>query len=150
VRKPLIALILGALTVGPIAGCGGGNDSSTASLPKGEYVKKADAICTTHHDNIEEKFFPVAEKSKGAGTRAGISKAVEVVMLPELRAEAKQIRALGVPSGDDEAANAILDAFEEGIEEIQRTVGNSGGTAPAIEKANELAKAFGLKTCMTS
>jgi hypothetical protein len=150
VTKPLIALTLGALAVGLIAGCGGGGNDSTASLPKAEYVKKADAICTTHHDNIEKKFFAAAEKGKGATTSAGVSEAVETVMLPELRAEASQIRALGMPSGEDEAANAILDAFEEGIEEIQRNVGNPGGTTPAIEKANELAKAFGLKTCVTS
>lgn len=147
--KPLIALTLGALAVGLIAGCGGGGNDSTASLPKAEYVKKADAICSRHHDNIEEKFFAAAE-SKGAGTRAGISEAVETVMLPELRAEASQIRALGMPSGEDEAASAILDAFEEGIKEIQSTAGAGGGTSPAMEKANRLAKAFGLKTCVTS
>jgi hypothetical protein len=150
VTKPLIALILGALAIGPIAGCGGGKDSGTTSLSKGEYVKKADAICSRHHDNIEEKFFTAAEKSKGAGTRAGISEAVETVMLPELRAEASQIRALGMPSGEDGAASAILDSFEEGIKEIQSTVSAGGGTSPAMEKANRLAKAFGLKTCVTS
>lgn len=148
--KRLIALILGALAVGVIVGCGSSDDDSTASLSKAQFVKKADAICAVHHDNIEAKFLPVAEKDSGTATSAGVTKAIGVVMVPELQAEADQIRALGAPRGNEEAVTAILDEFEEGIEEIEQTSDNPGGAPPAIAKANKLAEDFGLKTCLTS
>jgi len=146
--KRLIALILGALAIAVIAGCG--SSDSTASLPKPQFVKKAEAICTVHHDNIEAKFLPVAEKDGGKLSSAGVSKAVEVVMVPELQAEAEQIRALGTPKDGEEDVNAMLDSFEQGIEEIERTADNPGNTVPAIVEANKMAKAFGLKVCLTS
>jgi hypothetical protein len=153
VSKRVSIWIFGLLAVGAIAGCGSGGSDSTSSLTKAEFVKKADAICTKHHDAIETGFLPYVNKHKGKGKEgeaAGVEAAVHAVMLPELNAQADELGSLGAPSGDEDAISAMLGTFEKSIEEIEEHSSNLASALPAGEKANELAKEFGLNTCMTS
>jgi hypothetical protein len=167
VSKRLIAVIVGALAVGLIAGCGGGSDDSsgsgsggsggeisTGSLNKTEFVKLATAICDKQHQKIEGELAAYV-KARGGLSKAtkapGTSSAIgETIVIPTYKAEVEEFRALGAPSGSEDEIEAILAAFEEGIEVSEKLAAkNEGTTSPKILKANALAHKFGLKTCMT-
>jgi hypothetical protein len=155
VSKRLIALIFGALAIGLIAGCGSGSDNSS-SLTKAEFIKQADAVCTKHHDQIIDDFdafskthnFSTDKSAKSFEVAAEFSK---IKVIPTLKVEAKELKALGVPDGDGGAVGAILKLFEEGIEEAEAASPKEATTSPqGLTKGNELAKKFGFKTCLTS
>ena len=60
-----------------------------------------------------------------------------------------QIRALGIPPGDEEQVNAILDAAQEAVDKLQAdpSVVIEQNTPDPFAEANKLAKDYGLSTC---
>jgi hypothetical protein len=103
-----------------IAGCGGGGDSSTAtgSISKAAFIKKVDAVCkagTRRMQTAVLKFLKQGREIKRPTTDQSV-KMVGAVIVPSVRQEIKEIKALGVPSGDEEKVNAIIGALEEGVE----------------------------------
>jgi len=155
VSKRLIALIVGALAVGLIAGCGSSSDdSSTSSLTKAEFIKQGDVICTKHHETFENELRAFLKKSganKGIESADALSEFAQTKLAPVFSSEAEELRALGAPSGEEEEVNAILDPLEEGIEELENNSAKLGKETPAgIEKANNSAEKFGFKVCVTN
>jgi hypothetical protein len=159
VSKRLIAVIVGALAVGLIAGCGGGGSSgsggevSTSSLSRTAFVKQATAICTKQREQIEAKLRAFLKENGGlpGASGSGDGPPPGTVVLPAYKAEIEEFRALGAPSGSEDEIEAILAAFERGIEEAEKRAAKGEIRTPSgIYKANELAKEFGLKICMTA
>lgn len=154
----VFALLAGAmLSVLLVAGCGGDSDTGTTSaapLPKAEFIKRADAICAQHLEETRTKFLAygksVAKAGETAAEREGhIAVVAETIVAPELRQEIADIRALGVPEGDQGKVEAILVAIEGGITKViaqpRRAVEGSG----ALEPAGRLARAYGFQVCGT-
>lgn len=163
--KRLIALILGALAVGLIAGCGSsggsssdstdgsGSEITTSSLSKAEYIKQANAICTKYHDKFVSEGEIYVKKHgipKPSEQPAFFATFAELVAFPTARVEAEKLVALGAPSGSEDDVAAMLAAMEKGIAEGEKTsreVKKSDkptSRPPELEKADELAKKFGL------
>lgn len=155
--KTLMALFLAVAGLAIlVAGCGGGSDSNgsteegTSSLTKAEFVKQGNAICAKGSKEINEGFEQFVEenglsKSK-APPKAVQEEAVETVLIPRIRKEVENIRALGPP---DEEAEAVLDAAEEALERgeeepIQFLKEESTGP---FATANKLAREYGLTKC---
>jgi hypothetical protein len=157
VSKPLIALSAAvALLAIVVAGCGGGSDSNssteagTSSLTKAEFVKQGNAICAKGSKEINEGFEQFVEENGLSKTKAPSKavqeEAVEKVLIPKIRKEVENIRALGPP---DEEAEAVLDAAEEALEKgeedpIQFLKEESAGP---FAKANKLSREYGLTKC---
>ena len=145
------ALLAGAAGVAVIAaGCGGGGDSSTASITKAQFVKQADAACKKGEERIQADFqaYIKGHKNLSKPTEEDFAEVVETVVAPNVEQEVSEIRALGIPSGDEDKVEAILDSVEEGREEAEADPKNAVQTTPAsLEKAKKLAKEYGLKVC---
>jgi hypothetical protein len=156
VSKPLMALLATVVALVLIAGCGGGSDSNTStdatssSLTKAEFVKQGNAICAKGSKEINEGFEKFVEENGLSKTKAPSKavqeKAVRTVLIPRIRKELEDIRALGPP---DEEAEAALDAAEEALEKgeeepIQFLKEESAGP---FAKANRLAREYGLTKC---
>jgi hypothetical protein len=145
----------GVLAIALIAaGCGGSSSSdSTASLTKAEFVKQGNAICAIGNKQIEAGFESFAKENhlseNKQPTEAQAAEIAETVLIPAVTTQIEGIRALGVPSGEEDQVNAILDAAEEGIEKAEEDPGvllSSNGDN-AFGKANKLAREYGLTTC---
>jgi len=151
VGKRPSALLAGAAGVAVIAaGCGGGGDSSTASITKAQFVKQADAACKKGEERIQADFqaYIKGHKNLSKPTEEDFAEVVETVVAPNVEQEVSEIRALGIPSGDEDKVEAILDSVEEGREEAEADPKNAVQTTPAsLEKAKKLAKEYGLKVC---
>jgi hypothetical protein len=144
----LFACAVGAALI--VAGCGSGGDSNTASITKAQFVKQADAACKKGEEQIQADFKAYIEGHKNLTnpTEDDFAEVVDTVLAPNVEQEVGEIRALGMPSGDEAKIEAILDSVEEGREEAEADPKNAIQTTPAsLEKANKLAKEYGLKVC---
>lgn len=130
------------------------DDSATESggetIPKAAFLKKGNAICNKTVKDIVNGVLPVLEEGeKEEEDREAVEiQLAEEVMIPELRSEVDQIRALGTPPGDEKRVETVLGAIEEVIEEGEEDPttlvkrGNSG-----FNKSSKVANRYGLDSC---
>jgi hypothetical protein len=117
---------VGAMVIAlAVAGCGGGSDSSssTGSISKEQFIAKADAICKRGTERLQSAIVTVLKKPQNLAkvSQAKQEKIVTTAMVPNVNREVKELRALGVPDGDEEKVDAIITALEEGVETAERT-----------------------------
>jgi hypothetical protein len=136
---------LAVLAIG--AGCGGGDDDS---LSKAEFVKQADAICTqkeAEKNKALEAGFQQAGKEGKKGKKVE-EELVTDTALPPISEMTEELGDLGAPSGEEDKAEAMVEAFEEEVEKIEGDPGSVlTGAGGEFAKANKLAKEMGLKVC---
>jgi len=150
----LIAVVVAAAML--VAGCGGGDDSSdsSGSISKEEFIAKADAICKESSKRMEKELFLFLRKNRTGGSLrkpsvAQNEKFIVTVLIPNLQQEIKELKALGVPEGDDEKVDAMIAALEEGLETAEdETATVAAGTSDMVFGiASRLAGEYGLETC---
>jgi len=154
--KRLIVLLAGIVAVvALVAGCGSSDDSSTDSttaLTKAEFVKQGDAICEKGSKQIETEAEAFADENNvdtGNPTDEQQEEVIEAVVGPALQTQADELGELGAPSGEEAKVTAMLEALEQGAEELESDPGallEENGSDP-LDKANELANEFGFKAC---
>jgi ABC-type phosphate/phosphonate transport system substrate-binding protein len=146
-----IALAAGALIVALLAaGCGGDSDeASTTAISKAAFIKKADAICTKGTARLASNFSAFLKKQKLKQlTQADEEELVGKVLVPGVKREIKELRALGAPSGDEDRVNEMTKALEEGLETAEgnpEAVTSSSDVVFGI--AARLAGEYGLEAC---
>jgi hypothetical protein len=152
--KRLIVLVAGVVaTAAIVAGCGSSDDSSdTTALTKQQFIAQADAICKKGNTEINEGFESFAKendipKNQEPSKEQG-KEIVETVIVPSIDSQAEGIRALGVPSGDEDEISAMLDSLDEAVEEAEEDPeALFTSKSDPFAEPNELAQDYGLKTC---
>jgi hypothetical protein len=156
VSKPFLAILAAVAAIALIvAGCGGGDDSTTegdASLTKAEFVKQADGICKEANSELTVEFQKFSKENNlpegKEPTKEQGEELVEEVLIPNVQQQSEDIRELGAPSGDEDRVAAILDALDQGIEEAEEDpAALLDAQDDTFDKANELAADYGLKVC---
>jgi hypothetical protein len=136
-----------------VAGCdGGGDDSSTAagSVSKAAFIKKIDAICQKGTERMQRAIvvFLKDNKSVRRPDKAQSEKLVGTAIVPSVRKEIAEMRALAVPEGDEDRVGAMIDALEEGVETAE---GNPEAVVSSSDAvfgiASRLAGEYGAETC---
>jgi hypothetical protein len=145
----IVAAIAAALL---LAGCGGGSDSSSnaTSISKEEFIAKADAVCKKGTERLQAAIGRILKKQPNITkvTKGEQEKIVATVMVPSVSQEAKELRALGVPDGDDEKVDAMITALEEGVETAERDPTAVTTSSDAIFGiASRIAGEYGLVAC---
>jgi hypothetical protein len=150
----LIATVVAAALL--VSGCGGGSDdsSSVSSLSKKAFIVKADAICQKGSERMQAELFKVLRKDKVNGklkkpSLADNEKFIVTVLVPSLKREIAELKALGAPEGDEERVDAIVAALEEGLETAE---GNpeavaAGSSDMVFGIPSRLAGEYGLAVC---
>ncbi len=143
----IVAVIAAALFA---AGCGGGDDSSASSVSKEEFIAKADAVCKKGTERMQTKIFAALKNPRNLTkvSKAEQEKIVTTVMVPSVSREVKELRALGIPDGDEEKVDAMITALEEGIETAERSpqaVTKSSDVVFGI--ASRIGGEYGLAVC---
>lgn len=164
-NKRLIASIAALLAIALIAsGCGSsGGDTGTAGdatapSSKSEFIKSADAVCAGGEKQAETEYAAYLKKNniskatESKETEAKIeARAVEVIetiAIPLYKQQAKELRALIPPEGDEKTVAAYLDAVDEGIEKAaEEPQAVFTGTSTAFDQAGKLAQEYGFKVC---
>jgi hypothetical protein len=121
----LIAVIAGVLAIATIAwGCGG-DEEGTASAPAGkaEFIEKADALCTRGGKETEAEIAAYAkdenvDESKEP-TPAQSEEVIAEIVVPALRKQVDEIRALGVPTEDEAQVNGFLDDIDAALDKAE-------------------------------
>jgi hypothetical protein len=139
-----------ALAAWVLSGCGSGDTTTTASLSKAEFVRKANAICAKDAQRMQKDFqaFSSEHNDNPNPSRAEYEEFIAKVIEPNLTHQIRTIRALGSPASDAGTVEEILSAVEEGL----RTAGEkpelvTRGNAEIFGKAIKLAATYGLTAC---
>jgi hypothetical protein len=162
IKKLFVSLCLSVTlaVTGIVIGCGDSGSSSPgsskdAALPKVAFIKKGDAICRRlQNKQIEalqgyEDAHPEVHKElkqDPSGTRARV---VKVVAVAPIDAAVNELRSLNPPKGDQKKIEALLEAFEEAAETLER----EPSAFFAVSKGSRFASlharaaAYGFKTC---
>lgn len=148
----LTSLGAGALAIALIfAGCGDDSSSSANSISKEEFIAKADAICKQGTRRMEAglvKFLTDGGEIQKP-SQADNEKFIVTILIPSLKREIKELRALGVPDGDEEKVEAMISSLEEGLDtaEDNPEVVAAGSTDIVFGIASRLAGEYGIETC---
>lgn len=152
---PLVAIAAGLI----LAGCGGGDSSSTtgasgasgdqgAALSKSEFLAQGNAICAKGSKETNAAAKKIFTQSQ-APSQAAQEKFVTDTVGPTVQTEIDGIEALTPPSGDEDQVKAITDAAQSALDKVKADpslVTEQGGSDP-FAQANKLAKAYGLDQC---
>jgi hypothetical protein len=154
-RGPLALIAAAIVAALLVAGCGGSDDSSSGkSISKEEFIAKADAICKAGNERMEKELFKFLRQSRTGGSLRKPSveqneKFIVAVLIPNLKREIKEIKALGVPDGDEERIDALIAALEEGLKTAEdKTATVAAGTSDIVFGiASRLAGEYGATVC---
>jgi hypothetical protein len=133
------------------AGCGGSDDSSsTNSISKEQFITKADAICKKGTKRLQAAIFAALKDPRNLTkvSNAEQIKIVKTAMVPNVSREVKELRALGIPDGDEEKVDAMITALEEGVEIAEQdpqVVTKSSDAVFGI--SSRIATEYGLEAC---
>jgi hypothetical protein len=143
--RVLVATLLAALlATAAIAGCGGDDDSASASkqLSSADFEQKADEVCTSLQSDLEKSlqgFDPTKESSLDDAANK-VADALHTI--------ADRLRAVGYPAGKQDEANAFYDAIDDAASEIEDDPKALTDTdSKAFDDLDDRAKAVGLDKC---
>jgi ABC-type lipoprotein release transport system permease subunit len=139
--------VVAVLAVGAFAtGCGSSDDSSddssTSSLTKAQWIAQADAICQQGNQEINQAAHQQFGNQKP--TAAEIQQFGTGTALPNTQTQVDKIKALGVPSGDEDQVNHLLDTVQADIDKAKAAGDLNQST---FDDGNALARQYGLKVC---
>jgi hypothetical protein len=160
-----LALALAAAAF--VAGCGSSDDtttststSSTASASvdaprnKAEYIKQADAICEKSKETrYEEARAYRSEHLKELNAMEPIpaeEKILRAIVLPAILKEAKELRAIEVPRGEEKKIEEILSEMEAGANAAKKNpyaIELEVPTENPLRKVDLLIRAYGFDGC---
>jgi len=120
-RKLIVISAAGAIaTALLIAGCGGGGEdgADAQQIDKAAFVKQADAICERSSGKMAAELRSVGQESAKSfvGTQILF---VRRIFVPGFEEEQREIRALGMPGEAKKEAQALLDAYQKAIDQMQ-------------------------------
>lgn len=137
-----------------LTGCGGGDEPATSddqasetqarALTKAELIEQGDAICRASNEKIDvaDDRFIDPENPTEAEFRAAIND----TLIPEVKGQISDLRALEAPAEDVDTITAILDALEAELAKVEADplfILDDG----AFADANELAQDYGFEVC---
>ena len=148
--KRIIAMLLAALALVVVAGCGSDDDEGgEETLTKVEFIKQGDQICEKAEERSETEAEEFAEENGFELEKASeeqIEEAIVEVLVPALNQQAEEIQALGAPEGDEERVEEIVTALEDGATEVADDPSLAFEGQP-LKDASKLAKDYGFEVC---
>jgi hypothetical protein len=151
-RGPIALIAAVAMAALLFAGCGGGGEDSSSgkTISKEEFIAKANAICQKGTARLQKAIFAALKNPRNLTkvSEAEQIKIVKTAMVPNISQEAKELRALGIPEGDEEKVEAMISALEEGVETAEQdpqAVTKSSDVVFGI--SSRIAGEYGLTAC---
>lgn len=136
-----------------VAGCGGSSDSGaitveTGSLTKGQFTKRADALCTESKEQVFRAFSTFARNApKSAGREEGAGAVVHGVIVPTYEGLIEHVSDLGSPEGDEEEITQFLEAIQQQLDAAEEEPSKVVNSSAIFAKAAAIARSYGLTGC---
>ncbi|MDQ3724342.1 MAG: hypothetical protein M3335_00390 [Actinomycetota bacterium] len=147
--KGVIGSILGAAVVAfaLLAGCGGSDEPE--ALTKAQFVKQATEVCRKgekERGKIVERF---AQEAK-PGEAEAVKKQEEVILeaLPTYEKTITGLEELGVPEGDEQKVEDVIEAMKGAAENVKANPGSAIIGSIPFKEANEELEGYGLDACV--
>jgi hypothetical protein len=134
----ILALALALVGIG----CGGDDAPS-----KAEYIADADAICKQGEKEIEAAAEETFAQNQQPSDAEVVSFA-EKTVVPNIQGQIDDLRDLTPPEGDEDTVNAIYDAAQDGLDQLEEDpVLLTGRGADPFAEVQGFAKDYGLEEC---
>lgn len=140
------------------SGCGSGSSSGATSsestttaapttpLSKPEFARRANAICRNAAAQRREAQKEAIAKGEEVARSEEAKVAMEALVAP-VGSMTEELAELGAPKGEEKQVEAIIAAFEAGIESLEANPVSSHA-ATAFARADKLAVEYGLTDCV--
>ena len=153
-RFLIIAIVL-TMAAFMSVGCGGSDEITIegGSLPKAQFVSRADAICKSARQRFETEYAAYVKKvTKESQQSPGsqIEAIVGEIFIPSYEQGIDEIVALGAPKGEEAQIAAFLNALQRRLDELHASPEELSKNATPFAKVAKLAKANGLDACAES
>jgi len=126
-----------------IAGCGGGDDAPSPT--KAEYTKSAKALCEKAVEKRQTEVEALLSKENNFDKPVK-ERAVNDIILPSLHRQLEELESMGLPKGEEKAAEDLLHTFAAEIKKIEAQPVKAIETG-ALEGTRAKAAALGLGSC---
>ena len=149
-RTNRVAALVGAacLTVSASA-CGGGGSKD---IPKTDYLARAKTVCdqgskvlTAASNYVVSKLAPGQKLSE-----AEIDDFVRKTVIPTIRDQVKQLRAIPPPKGEKAHVEEIYKALDKGLDVLQENPKKLSDGSNVFGDADTLAKKYGITVCAST
>jgi hypothetical protein len=137
--KALYTALLATVIVGLVAaGCG--DSGSSDPLTKAQFLQEGNSICEDAETERSEALQSAADGDPEVAELATDA-------LPPVEEMTEELSELDGPAGERGEVQAIVDAFNEGVEEVKADPGDPAVAISAFTEANTLAESYGLTDC---
>jgi hypothetical protein len=148
-RRPVAALLAaGCLTVSASA-CGGGGSKG---ISKADYLVRAKTVCqqgnkvlTAASNYIVSKLAPGQKLSE-----AEVNDFVRKTVIPTIRDQVKQLRAIPPPKGEKAHVEEIYKALDKGLDDLDQSPKKLSDGSNVFGDADNLAHKYGISVCATT
>jgi hypothetical protein len=140
----VLSLALAAALMGGLIGSGCGGSAKAVPLTKSEFLKEGGAICKSADRQREEE---LKKATAEGGSEPNQADMVTQVALPSAREMTEALAGLEPPAGDEKEVQAIIAAFEHGIETVESAPTNVSASMNAFAEATKAAEGYGLANC---
>lgn len=150
IRRPiaLMSVATALLFALGVAGCGSSSSSSdstsTAAISKSEFLANGNAICTKGNAQTNaaaNKTFDQKQPTQAQLTAFGTAQ------IPIIQRQIDQIRALGVPSGDEATVKQMLDLAQSDLDKIKADPATASSSKDVFANFAKIAHPYGLTAC---
>lgn len=139
------------LAVAGLAGaaCGGGDGDGVS---KADYLAEAKEVCRQGKETLTKASNEVfAKLPPGQKLSPGeIEDFVRKTVVPTIRDQVRQLRALEAPDGEKAHVEEIYSALEKGIDEMEQSPAKLTDGSNVFAAADTLAQKYGISVCATT
>jgi hypothetical protein len=145
-RAIVVALLGAACFLG--AACGGGSKG----VSKADYLAKAKEVCQRGNQALtaasNEAFGQLPPGQKRS--QPEIDDFVRKRVVPTIRDQINQLRAIEPPKGDKAHVEEIYSALQKGLDELERNPARLTDGSNVFADADTLAQKYGISVCATT
>jgi hypothetical protein len=162
-RGPAIRRLVAAIGMAALlafAGCGDGDGDTTAAssypplIPRGQYEKKAKAICDRVGEERSkgvEAFYERRQRETGATQEVvGAMELINVVVVPTLKRELRELEAIGLPEGKAYDGEAVVQTLSTVVHEVEVEGIYAWRSAKLLPPFRNRSHKFGLDGCIVN
>ena len=141
-----MALLAAAGLAVPAAACG------EDGITKAEYLAKAKAVCQKGNQTLSEASNAVFAKVPPGQKLSDpeIENFVRQTVIPTIRDQVRQLRALPPPKGKKSQVEEIYRALDKGLDELETSPKKLIDGSNVFAEADSLAAKYGISVCATT
>jgi len=147
-RNRAVTLLAAACLTASAVACGGGSKS----ISKTDYLARAKLVCQKGNRQLKSASDDVMAKIPPGQklTAAQIEDFVRHTVIPTIRDQVKQLRAIPPPKGEKAHVAAIYKELDKGLDALDKDPKKLSDGSNVFASADSLAQKYGISICATT